>query len=131
MKNSIFNLNRSLPARTLNGQLLISGLMAGGAGWYTLLFWRAELGLNALLFSVFLCAVVWLLHRDIRIAPRIWLTQLGVLLSAVAVVWQHSLLAQITHVVSIFLLLGFAQARELRFLGFALLLALKGYSLSD
>ena len=119
----MINENRIWPVGSLNGQLLITALLAGGAGLYTILFWRAELGLNALLFSVFLAFVVWLMHPEYRAAPRLWLVTLGVLLSAVAVVWQHSLLAQITHVISIFLLLGYAQARELRFLGFAMLLA--------
>ena len=120
----MINENQTWPVRSLNGQLLITVLLAGGAGLYTILFWRAVLGLNALLFSGVLALVVWLMHPEFRAAPRLWWVTLGVLLSAVAVVWQHSLLAQITHVVSIFLLLGYAQARELRFLGFALLLAL-------
>lgn len=121
MKNQTINENLNWPIQTLSGQLLINALLTVGAGLYTVLFWRAELGLNALLFGGFLSGVVWLLHPEYRIAPRLWLLTLGVVLSALAVVWQHSLLAQVAHVVSIFLLLGFAQARELRFLGFALL----------
>jgi hypothetical protein len=126
MKNQTINENGNWPIQTLNGQLLINALLTLGAGLYTVLFWQAELGLNALLFGGFLSGVVWLLHPEYRIAPRLWLLTLGVLLSALAVVWQHSLLAQVTHIASIFLLLGFAQARELRFLGFALLLAVSG-----
>lgn len=120
----MINENLSWPVRSLNGQLWITLLLGGGASWYTLLFWKAQLGLNALLFSGFLLLAVWLLYPEMRSARRIWLAMAGVLLSAVAVVWQHSILAQLTHVVSIFLLLGFAQARELRFLGFAMSLAI-------
>ncbi len=120
----MINENLSWPVRSLNGQLWITLLLGGGASWYTLLFWKAQLGLNALLFSGFLLLAVWLLYPEMRSARRIWLAMAGVLLSAIAVVWQHSILAQLTHVVSIFLLLGFAQARELRFLGFAMILAI-------
>lgn len=120
----MINENLRWPVRSLNSQLWLTLLLGSGAGVYTLLFWKAQMGLNTLLFSGFLLLVVWLMHPEFRRAPRIWIAMLGVVLSATVVVWQHSGLAQVTHVVSVFLLLGFAQARELRFLGFALLLAL-------
>lgn len=116
--------NLRWPVRSLNVQLWITSFLWGGAGLYTLLFWKAQMGLNTLLFSGFILLIVWLMHPEFRSAPRIWASMLGVVLSAIAVVWQHSVLAQLTHIVSIFLLLGFAQAQELRFLGFALLLAM-------
>ena len=109
MKDQTINENLNWPNQTLNGQLLINALLTLGAGLYTVLFWRAELGLNALLFGSFLSGVVWLLHPEYRKAPRLWWLTLGVVLSALAVVWQHSLLAQVTHIASIILLLGFAQ----------------------
>ncbi len=62
----MINENQTWPVRSLNGQLLITVLLAGGAGLYTILFWRAVLGLNALLFSGVLALVVWLMHPEFR-----------------------------------------------------------------
>lgn len=120
----MINENLRWPVRSLNAQLWLSLVLGIGAGFYTLLFWKAQMGLNTLLFSGFLLLLIWLIHPEYRSAPRLWLAMIGVVISAIAVVWQHSLLAQLAHVLSIFLLIGFAQARELRFLGFALVLAM-------
>lgn len=108
--------------RSPGGQLLLTGLLTIGSGVYTYLFWKSPLGFNTLLYAAFLSVMIWLLHPEFRVCFHILLTMLSVILSAIAVMWEHSLLAQIIHVVSIFLLLGFAQARSLRFFVFAFLL---------
>jgi hypothetical protein len=119
----LLNKNLNWPALSLNGQVFGTLALSGGSALYAVLFWTGQMGLNTLIFAGFLTTLTWILHPEYRAAPRIWAAMLGVLLSAVAVFWQHSNLAKVAHLVSIFLLLGFAQARELRFLGYALLLA--------
>ncbi|MCB0587572.1 MAG: DUF4173 domain-containing protein [Phaeodactylibacter sp.] len=104
--------------------LLNFALIIAGSILYTNLFWQEQLGLNALLFSLFaIGAASWrwpeaLRRREVRLLMG------GVLLSALLTVWHNSLLAKATHVISFILLIGFLQPEKVRFVFFAFLLGL-------
>jgi hypothetical protein len=112
--------------RNMKKELGHNLLVILGAIAYVVLYWRAGMGINALLFSILLCAALLQLHPEFKERKYWYLVPAGVMLSALAVVIQHSAMAMVTHVLSIIILLGLAQAREVRFVGLAIALALSG-----
>lgn len=89
---------------------------------YTLLFWQEKLGLNVLIFSLFIQGSVLYLHPDSSLKKEVLLTGAGTLLTAILVVIHNSLLVKIIHILSLFSFVGFVQQHELRFIFYAFLL---------
>lgn len=111
-------------------QLLITlGVLAGGIV-YSYLFWRAPLGLNTLFFSIFAVAAVGIAYPEYRRDKEVLTAAAGLLLSALLVTWHHTFTAAFLHITSLFLFIGFVQARELRFIGYAFLLGISGLFLA-
>lgn len=98
--------------------IVLSGLT------YSFLFWREGMGVNAFIFIAFLLVVLTLIRPGIWQSRQLIVMGTGTVFSALLVVWHHSLLARFTHVSTLILFIGFVQARELRFLWYAFLLAL-------
>lgn len=92
-----------------------------GAILFNLLFWNEKLGLNTLLFDIFIVATLWLIDKEPFSAPSVKITVGGTLLAATLIVWHNSLLVRFIHNLSFFTMIGLVQQRELRFLGFAIL----------
>ncbi|MEL7161939.1 MAG: DUF4153 domain-containing protein, partial [Bacteroidota bacterium] len=91
---------------------------------YALLFYQAEMGLNLLLFDGLLIGLaLWLRPELARHRGFVWSVG-GLLFAAGSVVIVHGSASLLAHHLTYFLVLGFAQARELRFLWFGLLLGL-------
>ena len=93
-------------------------------GLYALLFYNVEIGLNLLLFDVLLLLAMLRMTPELSRHPGVQWASAGLLFSATTVVIVHSPAAQVAHHVSYLLLLGFAQARELRFVLYGLLLGI-------
>ena len=91
---------------------------------YAILFYRFEMGLNLLVFDAILLLSMFKLAPDLAVRPGVQWASAGLLFSAVMVVIVHGPAATLAHHVSYVLLLGFVQAKELRFIWFGLLLGL-------
>ena len=99
-------------------------LIIFGSALYANLFWREQLGLNVLLFSMFaIGAAGWRWPEAIN-RREVQLLSGSVVASALLTVWHHSLLAKATHIISFLLLIGFLQQEKVRFVVFAFLLGL-------
>lgn len=108
-------------------QILANFLVLLGTILFNLLFWKEKMGLNTLLFTLFLLGGLRLLHPKSFKKRVVRFTTLGALLAAGAVVWNATTLSKITYMLSTFTLIGFVQQRELRFLGYGFLLALTNF----
>lgn len=106
-------------------QFFLTAVTLAGAVLYSWLFWRAPMGLNTLLFSAFAVGMVVGIHPE-TLRSRAAYAAAGVLLSAIMIVWHNSVLGKLLHIGSFFLLIGYVQVRELRFLVFAFLLGISG-----
>lgn len=92
-------------------------------GVYNGLFFREQLGINLLLFTLLLFIFLFYLHRE-RFTVK-WLMPAAVtLLITTAVVWHHSLFSLWMFFISFLVMLGFVLQPTLRSTGMALLTAL-------
>ncbi|TXF88908.1 DUF4173 domain-containing protein [Neolewinella aurantiaca] len=91
---------------------------------YAFLFFHAEAGLNMFLFDAVLIGLsLWVRPDLAKHKAFVWSVG-GLLFAAGSVVIVHSNAAIFAHHLTYFLVLGFAQARELRFIWFGLLLGI-------
>ncbi len=97
-------------------------LVLFGALWYSFLFWESDMGINTLLFTLFVVCILFIGQPDLRFSPTPRLMVGATLLAAFSVTWQGTFLARFIYWLSFILLIGYAQRRELRFLLFAFLL---------
>ena len=104
--------------------LLNFALIILGSLLYTNLFWREQLGLNALLFSLFVLIVAGWRWQEALQRREVQLLMAGTLLSALLTVWHNSFLAKATHILSFLALIGYLQEEKVRFVTFAILLGL-------
>lgn len=99
-------------------------LILFGSALYVNLFWQEQLGLNALLFSLFAIAAAWWRWPEALRREEVQVLIGGTVLSALLTAWHNSLLAKTAHVLSFLLLIGYLQQEKVRFVVFALLLGL-------
>ncbi len=99
-------------------------LIITGSLLYTNLFWREQLGLNTVLFSLFVIGAAWWRWPEALGRREVQALIAGTLLSALLVAWHNSLLAKTGHVISFLLLIGSLQQEKVRFVVFAFLLGL-------
>ncbi|MEN0004981.1 MAG: DUF4153 domain-containing protein, partial [Bacteroidota bacterium] len=98
-----------------------------GAFLYAFLFVRAEMGVNALLFSAVAIGALFYFRPDLQRSKNVLAFTAGTLFTAILTIWHHSVLAKLVHILSFFLLIGSVQRREVRFIGFALILGVAGF----
>lgn len=103
---------------------MLNILVLTGTAFYSWLFFRAGAGINALVFSTFAVGGILALHREYLDNHYALLAAGGTQLSALMIVWHHSVLASVVHILSFLLLIGYVQQRTLRFIFFAGMLAL-------
>lgn len=108
-------------------QLIISVLSILGALFGSILFWSYYWGVNTLLFSLILLGILGYAQPEIFRFRYTRLISLGVLLSSIMVTWHNHYLSKSMYATSVFLLIGFAQQREIRFLFYGILLSLSGF----
>lgn len=91
---------------------------------YAFLFYHGEIGLNVFLFDALLIALaLWVRPELSKHQSFVWSVG-GLLFAAGSVVIVHGQVSIWAHHLTYFLVLGFAQSRELRFVWFALLLGI-------
>ncbi len=89
---------------------------------YAVLFYKGQMGVNLLIFDgLLLTLALWLRPELGKHRPFVW-SVAGLLFSAASVVVVNTNLSLLAHHATYLLVLGFAQARELRFIWFGLLL---------
>jgi len=92
---------------------------------YGLLFYHCEMGINLFLFDALLIGLLmWARPETAKHSAFVWSVG-GLLFSAGCVVVVHSEASIFAHHLTYVLVLGYAQARELRFVWFGLLLGLQ------
>ena len=105
-------------------ELISSLLVLLGSLLYAFLFWQEKMGLNTLIFSVFILISLFILRPESWQSQRVFTVAASTFVTAVLVVWHNSLLVKMVHVASFLMLIGFVQRRELRFIWYAMLMAL-------
>jgi hypothetical protein len=89
---------------------------------YTVLFWHGEVGVNVFLFDGLLLVGLLRLRPELARQPTFRWAVAMLLPSALSIALVHGVGSQLAHHLSFLLLIGFVQARELRFIWFGLLL---------
>lgn len=92
---------------------------------YALLFSSFEWGLNVLAFDAALVGALFATRRELFVNPRFRLAVGALFVAALSVVIVHGGWSFFAHHLSLLLVLGYAQARELRFVWFGLLLGVR------
>ena len=95
--------------------ILINAAVILGAFVFNLIFWQETMGLNILIFAVFLVASLWFLNKERFSERTVQIATAGVLITALLVVYHNSVFVRIIHILSIPILIGFVQFRMLRF----------------
>ncbi len=95
--------------------ILINMAVILGAFVFNLIFWQETVGLNILIFAIFLVAALWFLNKESFFDRNVQIATGGVLISACLVVLHNSVFSRVIHILSIPILIGFVQARTLRF----------------
>lgn len=91
-------------------------LLLGLAALYAALFWNCEMGLNLLLFDGAMLLVALKARPELGSHRGFLYAVAGLLFAAISVVIVHSPASMLAHHLTYLIVLGFAQARELRFL---------------
>ena len=104
---------------------ITNGLVIGGIILYNILFWQEKWGVNSLIFATFILGALYYLYPDSRDSQTARIAGLSVLFTAIMIVVNNSVAAKIVHTLTLLVAVGFVQQRELRFLWFGLVLALK------
>ena len=105
-------------------EIIENGLFIIGIILYNIFFWEEQMGLNTLLFTLFVVGSLFYLNPESRYSTIARLTALGTLFTALMVVVFNSQLSKVVHILSLITMVGFVHQRELRFLWYGLLLAL-------
>lgn len=102
--------------------------LGAGTLLFNYVFWQQSLGLNLLIYTVFVLLAVAFLRRRTYTSPAALATIAATFLLSCAVAFHASLFAQIMYFFSAFFMLGFLQQPGLRSLSHAAVASLHGYT---
>jgi Domain of unknown function (DUF4173) len=102
-------------------------LMLIGAITFNALFWDAQIGINLLLFSLFLVGCIFLIHRNTKKSISFYMTLAGVLITGLFVTYHNSTMSKFTHILSFVLMIGFLNQLVLKSILFAFYTSLLNY----
>ena len=103
-------------------EIVKSEIILIGAALFNLIFWHEKMGINTVLFTLFMVSSLWYIERDSFQTRAVRITvAVSILLSAL-VVWHNSLIVKIIYMLNFSIMIGMIQQRQLRFLGNAFLL---------
>jgi Domain of unknown function (DUF4173) len=89
---------------------------------YNFIFWNEKMGVNTLIFTVFITGALYYLQQESFEMRAVQVTAVGTLLLAGLVVLHNSLIAKVMYMISLVIFVGLTQQREIRFLLYAMLL---------
>lgn len=96
----------------MNKQVIKGLLVIAGGGLFSLVFWQEKLGINALLFDVFLLAVIFRFYPQARKSREVKWLLAGHLTALAALIIHNTPVSQFAFVVTLLLLTGFAEYRH-------------------
>ena len=104
----------------MNRQKTILGLLLIGATLFNFLFWRESLGINVLLFSIFIIVGLVFINAKKALSIPAKITSVCTLLLAGLIILNHSILSIVMFMISFFAMIGFVHQAELKlfFYGF-------------
>lgn len=82
-----------------NSKRVVFSLLLTGAFLINALFWKEQMGLNTLLFDLFLSAVLFYLYPEARRSSTVRWLFLGRLTTLAMVLWHHTALSQTAYIV--------------------------------
>lgn len=103
-------------------EIIINILIAVGVIFFNILFWREGMGVNVLLFTLFIIIGLWLREKEIFKNRTMQIITLGTLGFTIMIITNNSLYSKILYMISSILMIGIAQQRSIRFLGYGLFL---------
>jgi hypothetical protein len=103
-------------------EILRSELILLGGALFNIIFWNETLGINLLLFNIFIVSGLWYLERE-RFSDRpVAITAAMSIILSCLVILHNSLIVKVIYSINFSVMIGLIQQREIRFLGNALLL---------
>ncbi len=108
-------------------ELIIALLTLVGAIAHNVLFWATDWGINTLLFGLVLIGIIAYAKPEVLRFRYARIIAIGVLVSGLMVTLHHHFISKLVYALSVFLLIGFTQSREIRFLYYGSLLSLSGF----
>lgn len=102
-------------------------LLVIGAILFNLIFWNQQIGLNLLLFSLFLASSILLVHRNEKKSKAFYFTLASVIITGIFVSYHNSSTAKFSNVISIILMIGFLNQSKIHSLSHAFITSLINY----
>jgi hypothetical protein len=103
-------------------EILRSEIILLGAALFNFIFWNENLGINTLLFTIFIVSGLWFMERDSFQTRSVRITAMVAVLLSCLVIWHNSLIVNIIYSINFCVMIGLIQERQIRFLGSAILL---------
>ncbi len=83
---------------------------------YNILFWQEGLGINVLIFTLFIMLVLYAFNPEARQSPQALWTTLGTFILAGFIVWHNSLMSKVLYMLSFVTAVGFIKESALKFI---------------
>ncbi|NQY75204.1 MAG: DUF4173 domain-containing protein [Candidatus Margulisbacteria bacterium] len=110
-----------------NKESIKSILLVTGTLLFNYIFWDEYLGINLLLFSLFIIGTTLTLNKNALKSQTALYSAAGILITALAVVYHNSTMAKFTNIVFTLLLIGFTNQSLLRSTLYALPTSIANY----
>lgn len=91
-----------------------TGILLGGALTFNILFWKEDLGINSLLFSLIIIILGALFAQGQKLSKQAIISAVGVMISAGFVVYHNSFMAKFVNITSVIMYLGFVNQFKLK-----------------
>jgi Domain of unknown function (DUF4173) len=103
-------------------EIFRSEIILLGAALFNIIFWNELLGVNVLLFTLFIVSGLWYIERERFVERPVAITAAMTVLLSLLVIWHNSLIVKVIYSINFAVMVGLIQQREIRFLGSAILL---------
>ena len=103
-------------------EIFRSEIILLGAALFNIIFWNELLGVNVLLFTLFIVSGLWYIERERFLERPVAITAAMTVLLSFLVIWHNSLIVKVIYSINFAVMVGLIQQREIRFLGSALVL---------
>lgn len=110
-------------------ELIINITVILGVIVFNILFWKEGLGVNTIIFSFLITLGLYIREKDVFKNRTMQIITLGTFGFAIMVIMNNSLYSKVLYMLSSILMIGIAQERSIRFLGYGLLLG--GWSMIE
>ncbi len=105
-------------------EIVLNILVVIGVVLFNILFWNEGMGVNTILFTLLMASGIYYQDASLFRMRNMQFIALGTLFFSIMVVVNHSLYAKILFSISSILMIGIAQSRSIRFLGYGLIIGI-------